>query len=59
MEDIGNFKLVERTFTLENTITENTALKKNNKFLIATSLFIGAVAIGLCIYLIDQELQKK
>jgi hypothetical protein len=59
MEDYRNFITLDRTFDIENTLAENTVLKKDNKFLIATSLFIGAVAIGLFVYLIDQELQKK
>lgn len=59
MEDISNLKLVERTFTVENTLAENLMLKKNNKFLVTTTILLGVVAIGFLIYTIDQELQKK
>jgi hypothetical protein len=59
MEDISNLKLVERTFTVENTLAENSMLKKDNKFLITTTILLGVVAIGLLAYSIDQELQKK
>ena len=59
MEDISNLRLVERTFTVENTLAENSMLKKNNKFLITTTLLLGVLAIGLFVYAIDQELQKK
>ena len=59
MEDISNLKLVERTFTVENTLAENSMLKKDNKFLITTTILLGVVAIGLFMYTIDQELQKK
>lgn len=59
MEDISNLRLVERTFTVENTLAENALLKKDNKFLITTTLLIGVLAIGLFVYTIDQELQKK
>jgi hypothetical protein len=59
MEDISNLKLVERTFTVENTLAENSMLKKDNKFLITTTLLLGVLAIGLFVYAIDQELQKK
>lgn len=59
MEDISNLKLVERTFTVENTLAENSMLKKDNKFLITTTLLLGVLAIGLFVYTIDQELQKK
>ena len=59
MEDISNLKLVERTFTVENTLAENSMLKKDKKFLITTTLLLGVLAIGLFVYAIDQELQKK
>ena len=59
MEDISNLRLVERTFTVENTLAENALLKKDNKFLITTTLLIGVLAIGLFVYTINQELQKK
>ncbi len=59
MEDISKYRLVLRTLSDENTITENTELKKNNKFLITTTILLGVVAIGLFVYAIDQELQKK
>ena len=59
MEDISNLKLVERTFTVENTLAENSMLKKDNKFLITTTILLGVVAMGLFVYAIDQELQKK
>ena len=59
MEDISKYRLVLRTLSDENTITENTALKKNNKFLLTTTVLLGVVAIGLFVYAIDQELQKK
>ena len=59
MEDISNLRLVERTFTVENTLAENSMLKKDNKFLIALTVLLGVVAIGLFVYAIDQELQKK
>jgi hypothetical protein len=59
MEDISNLRLVERTFTVENTLAENSMLKKDNKFLITTTILLGVLAIGLFVYAIDQELQKK
>jgi hypothetical protein len=59
MEDISNLKLVERTFELDSTISENIMLKKNNKFLITSTILLGVVAIGMWVYLIDQENQKK
>jgi hypothetical protein len=59
MEDISNLKLVERTFELDSTISENIMLKKNNKFLITSTILLGVVAIGMWVYLNDQENQKK
>jgi hypothetical protein len=59
MEDISKYRLVERTFELDNTLAENTLLKKDNKILIGTTLVLGVVAIGLFVYAIDQELPKK
>jgi hypothetical protein len=59
MEDYRDFIMTDRTFDLENTISENLMLKKKNNILIAISLLIGVAAIGFTIFLIDQENQKK
>ena len=59
MEDYRNLITLDRTFETENTLTENSMLKKDNKFLITTTILLGVVAIGLFVYAIDQELQKK
>ena len=59
MEDISKYRLVLRTLSDENTLAENSMLKKDNKFLITTTILLGVVAIGLFVYAIDQELQKK
>jgi hypothetical protein len=59
MEDYRNLITLERTFETENTLAENMMLKKDNKFLITTTILLGVVAIGLFVYAIDQELQKK
>jgi hypothetical protein len=59
MEDFRNFIMVDRTFAIENTLAENSILKQDNKFLITTTILLGVVAIGLFVYAIDQELQKK
>ncbi len=59
MEDYRNLITFERTFELDKTIAENALLKKNNKFLITSTILLGVVAIGMWVYLIDQENQKK
>ena len=59
MEDFSNYKLVDNSFIVDNTLAENTLLKKDNKILIGTTLVLGVVAIGLFVYAIDQELQKN
>jgi hypothetical protein len=59
MEDYRNLITLDRTFETENTLSENSMLKKDNKFLITTTILLGVVAIGLLVYAIDQELQKK
>lgn len=59
MEDFRNIMMVDRTFAIENTLAENTLLKKDNKILIGTTFVLGVVAIGLWLYLLDQENQKK
>jgi hypothetical protein len=59
MEDFRNFIMVDRTFAIENTLAENSMLKNDNKFLITTTILLGVVAMGLFVYAIDQELQKK
>jgi hypothetical protein len=58
MEDFRNFIMVDRTFAIENTIAENSMLKKDNKILVGTTLVLGVIAIGLWLYLLDQENQK-
>jgi hypothetical protein len=58
MEDISNFKLVDNSFIVDNTLAENSMLKKDNKILIVSTLVLGVVAIGLWLYLLDQENQK-
>jgi hypothetical protein len=59
MEDYRNLITLDRTFETENTLAENSMIKKDNKFLITTTLLLGVLAIGLFVYTIDQELQKK
>lgn len=59
MEDFRNIMMVDRTFAIENTLAENTLLKKDNKILIGTTLVLGVVAIGLWLCFLDQENQKK
>ena len=59
MEDIRDLIINDRTFAIENTIAENSMLKKDNKILVGTTLVLGVVAIGLWLYLLDQENQKK
>ena len=59
MEDFRNFIMVDRTFAIENTLAENSTLKKDKKFLITTTLLLGVLAMGLFVYTIDKELQKK
>jgi hypothetical protein len=59
MEDIRDLIINDRTFAIENTIAENSMLKKDNKILIGSTLVLGVVVIGLWLYLLDQENQKK
>ncbi len=58
MEDIRDLIINERTFAIENTLAENSMLKKDNKILVGTTMVLGVVAIGLWLYLLDQENQK-
>jgi hypothetical protein len=58
MEDIRDLIINDRTFAIENTLAENSMLKKDNKILVGTTLVLGVVAIGLWLYLLDQENQK-
>jgi hypothetical protein len=59
MEDYRNLITFERTFELDKTLAENALLKKDNKLLITSTILLGVVVIGLFVYAIDQELQKK
>jgi hypothetical protein len=34
-------------------------LKKNNDILVAATILVGVVAIGLTVYYLEQEIQKK
>jgi hypothetical protein len=59
MVDYRDIITLERNFNLEHTIAENAILKKNNDILVAATILVGVVAIGLTVYYIDQEIKKK
>ena len=59
MVDYRNIITLDRNFNLEHTIAENAKLKKNNDILVAATILVGVVAIGLTVYYIDQEIKKK
>lgn len=59
MVDYRDTITLERNFNLEHTIAENAMLKKNNDILVAATILVGVVAIGLTVYYIDQEIKKK
>jgi len=59
MVDYRDLITLQRNFNLEQTIAENAKLKKNNDILVAATILVGVVAIGLTVYYIDQEIQKK
>ncbi len=59
MVDYRNIITLDRNFNLEHTIAENQMLKKNNDILVAATILVGVVAIGLTVYYLDQEIQKK
>jgi hypothetical protein len=57
--DYRDIIMLDRNFNLEHTIAENAKLKKNNDILVAATILVGVVAIGLTVYYLDQEIQKK
>jgi hypothetical protein len=59
MVDYRDLITLQRNFNLEHTIAENAKLKKNNDILVAATILVGVVAIGLTVYYLDQEIQKK
>ena len=59
MVDYRDLITLQRNFNLEHTIAENAKLKKNNDILVAATILVGVIAIGLTVYYIDQEIQKK
>lgn len=59
MVDYRDLITLQRNFNLEHTIAENAILKKNNDILVAATILVGVVAIGLTVYYIDQEIKKK
>ena len=59
MVDYRDSIILKRNFNLEHTIAENEMLKKNNDILVAATILVGVFAIGLTVYYIDQEIQKK
>lgn len=59
MVDYRDSIILKRNFNLEHTIAENEMLKKNNDVLVAATILVGVVAIGLTVYYLDQEIQKK
>ncbi len=59
MVDYRDLITLERNFNLEHTIAENAMLKKNNSILVAATILVGVVAIGLTVYYLEQEIQNK
>jgi hypothetical protein len=59
MVDYRDSIILKRNFNLEHTIAENAMLKKNNEILVAATILVGVVAIGLTVYYLEQEIQKK
>ena len=59
MVDIKEFKIVDRNFNLDQTIAENESLKYNNKILLATGVVVGICFLGVAVYLINEEIQKR
>ena len=59
MVDIRTFKVVERDFNLDQTISENETLRHNNKILLATGVVVGICFLGVAVYLINEEMQHR
>jgi hypothetical protein len=49
MLEIGDFKLVNNSFSVTNTIAENTILKKDNSTL-SNLLIVGVIIGGIVLY---------
>lgn len=59
MIDIKEFKIVDRNFNLDQTISENETLRHNNKILLATGVVFGICFLGVAVYLINEEMQHR
>ena len=59
MVDYRDVITLDRSFNLESTLAENATLKKDNKALVFTTIFIGTIALGLIIYLYDNQINNK
>ena len=59
MIDCRDIQILDSSFDLTNTVAQNTELKKENKFLVYIGLSDLILLIGMGIYLIKEEKNKK
>jgi len=59
MIDCREIQILDSSFDLTNTVDQNTELKKENKLLIYLGLSALILLIGMGIYLMKEEKNKK
>ena len=59
MIDCRDIQILDSSFDLTNTVAQNTELKKENKLLIYIGLSALILLIGMGIYLIKEEKNKR
>ncbi len=59
MIDCREIQILDSSFDLTNTVAQNTELKKENKLLVYIGLSALILLIGMGIYLIKEEKNKK
>lgn len=55
MIDFREYKIVPKTFELEQTITENETYKYDNRFLIGLSFVVVLGAVGVVLYFVKEQ----
>jgi|LauGreDrversion4_2_1035121.scaffolds.fasta_scaffold25322_4 hypothetical protein len=59
MEDFSHFTVIPENLEYEKVLTKNHSYKTENKNLKNLLFIIGICFLGACVYLVNEELNKK
>lgn len=59
MEDFRKLTIIDKNFSIENTITENNSIRSKNTILALIGISAGIIMIGIAFYLAQDEYKRK